>query len=177
MWVSFYLWVPASSVNGCSTASCNFGALSGRDEHRYFYSAVLNQRSFFFLSFEHFLIEKHNVRLSSLLFIHVFITYLSRGYRKSCTIFGMRNTAVDKFSQSSHSNLVLFLSFWFTDVFPENGNGVKKDKRQHSTLGFYQIEEGLAQGQGLWIYCSLLTHGVAKSRTWLNDWTELNWTH
>ena len=22
-----------------------------------------------------------------------------------------------------------------------------------------------------------VTHGVAKSRTWLSDWTELNWTH
>ena len=158
MWGIFFLWVPASSVNGCSTASCNFGALSGRDEHRYFYSAILNQRSIFFLSFAYFLIAKHSVRLSSFLFTHVFITCLSRGYRKSCTMLGMRNTAVDKFSQSSHSNLVLFLSFWFTDVFPENDNGVKKDKRRHSILGSYQIEEGLAQGQGLWIYCSLLTY-------------------
>lgn len=113
---------------------------------------------FFFLSFAYFLIAKHSVRLSSFLFTHVFITCLSRGYRKSCTMLGMRNTAVDKFSQSSHSNLVLFLSFWFTDVFPENDNGVKKDKRRHSILGSYQIEEGLAKGQGLWIYCSLLTY-------------------
>ena len=31
------------SVNGCSTASCNFGALTG-DEHTSFYSAILNQK-------------------------------------------------------------------------------------------------------------------------------------
>ena len=24
--------------------------------------------------------------------------------------------------------------------------------------------------------CSAAAHGVAKSRTWLRDWTELNWT-
>ena len=33
------------SVNGCSTASCNFGALAGGDEHTSFYSAILNQKS------------------------------------------------------------------------------------------------------------------------------------
>ena len=29
-------------VNGCSTASCNFGALAGGDELTSFYSAILN---------------------------------------------------------------------------------------------------------------------------------------
>ena len=29
-------------VNGCSTASCDFGAVSGADEHTSFYSTILN---------------------------------------------------------------------------------------------------------------------------------------
>ena len=32
-------------VDGCSTASCNLGALTGGDEHTPFYCAVLNQKS------------------------------------------------------------------------------------------------------------------------------------
>ena len=32
---------------------------------------------------------------------------------------------------------------------------------------------GDGDGQGTW---RAAIHGVAKSRTWLNDWTELNWT-
>ena len=27
-----------------------------------------------------------------------------------------------------------------------------------------------------WEACCAVIHGVAKSRTWLSDWTELNWT-
>ena len=33
-----------SPVNGCSTSSCNFGALAGGDECMSFYSAILNQK-------------------------------------------------------------------------------------------------------------------------------------
>ena len=35
-------WVPLSSC--CSTASCDFGALRGGEEHTSFYSAILNQK-------------------------------------------------------------------------------------------------------------------------------------
>ena len=31
-------------VDGCSTASCDFGTLAGGDEHTSFYSAILNQK-------------------------------------------------------------------------------------------------------------------------------------
>ena len=33
------------SVDGCSTASCNFGVPTGGDEHVSFYSDILNQKS------------------------------------------------------------------------------------------------------------------------------------
>ena len=39
--VSFYGGVLHFSVNGCSVASCNFCVLTGEDEHRPFYSAML----------------------------------------------------------------------------------------------------------------------------------------
>ena len=35
----FFWWVPASSCDGCSIASCDFGALAG-DERTSFYSAL-----------------------------------------------------------------------------------------------------------------------------------------
>ena len=38
-------------VNGCSTASCNFGALAGGDEHTSFHSPFLNQMSVVGLDF------------------------------------------------------------------------------------------------------------------------------
>ena len=41
--VSFFGGFQHPSVNSCSTASCNFGALTG-DEHTSFYSAILNQK-------------------------------------------------------------------------------------------------------------------------------------
>ena len=41
--ISFFGGFQHPSVNGCSTASCNFGALTG-DEHTSFYSAILNQK-------------------------------------------------------------------------------------------------------------------------------------
>ena len=31
-------------VNGCSTASCDFGALAGRNKHLSFYSTILNRK-------------------------------------------------------------------------------------------------------------------------------------
>ena len=34
-----------SPINGCSTASCNFVALTGGDEHTSFFSAILNQKA------------------------------------------------------------------------------------------------------------------------------------
>ena len=42
-WVSFFGEFQHTPVYGCSTASCNFGCLTG-DEHMPFYSAILNQK-------------------------------------------------------------------------------------------------------------------------------------
>ena len=44
-----------SPVDGCSTASFNFGVLIGGDEHMFFYSAILNQSLSFFFNFILFL--------------------------------------------------------------------------------------------------------------------------
>ena len=63
-------------------------------------------------------------------------------------ILGSKDTTVEKSSQSLHSNLVLFLGFWFTDVFSGNDYGIKKDTLGHSTIGFHQIEGNLAQWSG-----------------------------
>ena len=47
-------------VDGCSTASCDFGALARGDEHIFFYSAILNQKSviyfYFYIFFFYFYI-------------------------------------------------------------------------------------------------------------------------
>ena len=43
--VSYFSRFQHPPVNGCSTASCNLGALTGGDEHTPFYCAVLNQKS------------------------------------------------------------------------------------------------------------------------------------
>ena len=40
--VSLFGGIQHSPVDGCSAASCSFGVLTGEDEHRSFYSAVLN---------------------------------------------------------------------------------------------------------------------------------------
>ena len=50
---------PADSVNGCSTASCGFGALARGDEHTSFYPTILNLKTFsacFWLSLFFFLL-------------------------------------------------------------------------------------------------------------------------
>ena len=47
--VSFLGGFQCPSVAGCSTASCDFGALAGGDEHTSFYSAILNQKPTRFL--------------------------------------------------------------------------------------------------------------------------------
>ena len=39
--VSFFGVIQHSSVDSCSTASSNFGVLTGEDEHRSFYSTIL----------------------------------------------------------------------------------------------------------------------------------------
>ena len=39
--VSFFDGIHNSLVNGCSAASCNFGVLTGEDEHTSFYSTIL----------------------------------------------------------------------------------------------------------------------------------------
>ena len=41
--VSFSGGFQSPPVDGCSTAGCEFGALTG-DEHTFFYSAILNQK-------------------------------------------------------------------------------------------------------------------------------------
>ena len=40
--VSFFGGIQHSPVNGCSAASCNFGVLTGKDEH--FYSIMLDNK-------------------------------------------------------------------------------------------------------------------------------------
>ena len=58
--VSFLGGFQCPFVAGCSTASCDFGALAGGDEHTSFYSAILNQKPtkflflFYFLNFNYF---------------------------------------------------------------------------------------------------------------------------
>ena len=42
MWSSFSWWFQHSLFDGCSAASCDFGVLTGEDEHTSFYSAKLN---------------------------------------------------------------------------------------------------------------------------------------
>ena len=47
-----FWWVQLPPVNGCSTASCNFGALAGGDERMSFYSTILNWKpdiSFYYI--------------------------------------------------------------------------------------------------------------------------------
>ena len=39
-------------------------------------------------------------------------------------------------------------------------------------VGLSELQE-LVMDRGAW--CAVI-HGVAKSQTWLSDWTELNWT-
>ena len=41
--VSFFGGFQCPPINGCSAASCNFGALPGGDEHTSFYSTILNK--------------------------------------------------------------------------------------------------------------------------------------
>ena len=50
MGVSFFGGFQWPPVKGCSTASCDFGALAGGDEHTSFYFAVLNQKLCFVLA-------------------------------------------------------------------------------------------------------------------------------
>ena len=45
----------------------------------------------------------------------------------------------------------------------------------HHWLDGCDFEWTLGVGDGLKAWCAAI-HGVAKSRTWLSDWTELNWT-
>ena len=46
----------------------------------------------------------------------------------------------------------------------------------HHQLNGHEFEQtlGVGDGQGSLMCCS---HGAAKSRTWLSDWTKLNWGH
>ena len=41
--ISFFGGFQCPPDNGCSTASCNFGVLTGEDKRTSFYSAILNQ--------------------------------------------------------------------------------------------------------------------------------------
>ena len=40
-WGIFYGGIQHSPVNGCSAVSCDFGVITGEDEHTSFYSAIL----------------------------------------------------------------------------------------------------------------------------------------
>ena len=42
-WSISFWWTQHSPVDGCSAVSCNFGVLTGEDEHTSFYSAILLQ--------------------------------------------------------------------------------------------------------------------------------------
>ena len=42
--VSLFGGIQHFPVDGCSVASCNFGALAGEDEHTSFYSAILQYK-------------------------------------------------------------------------------------------------------------------------------------
>ena len=54
----FFGGIQHSPVNGCSAASCNFGVLTGENEHISFYSTILEQVSISGLSyfFRHLLV-------------------------------------------------------------------------------------------------------------------------
>ena len=41
--LSFFSGIQLSLINGCSAVSCNFGVLTGEDEHTSFYSAIFCQ--------------------------------------------------------------------------------------------------------------------------------------
>ena len=44
-WGIFFGGIQHSPVDGCSAASCNFGVLTGVNEHTFFYSTILEQVS------------------------------------------------------------------------------------------------------------------------------------
>ena len=44
--ISFFGGIQHSPVDGCSAASCDFGILTGEDEHMSFYSAILEGKNF-----------------------------------------------------------------------------------------------------------------------------------
>ena len=73
---------------------------------------------------------------------------------------------------------------WFTGKDPDGGKdwrqeekGTTEDEmvRWHHQLYGYEFEQapGVGDGQEAW---HAVVQGVAKSWTWLTDWTELNWT-
>ena len=55
--------------------------------------------------------------------------------------------------------------------------GATEDKMVawHHQLDWHEFEKALGVGDG-WEAWHVEVHGVAKSWTWLSDWTELNWT-
>ena len=56
----------------------------------------------------------------------------------------------------------------------ETGTTENEMVEWHHWLDAHEFEQalGVGDGQGSLVCCS---HGVAKSRTWLSNWTELNW--
>ena len=44
VYLFFFGGIQHSPVNGCSAASCNFGVLTGKDEHTSFYSIMLDNK-------------------------------------------------------------------------------------------------------------------------------------
>ena len=44
--IDFFGGIQHSPVDGCSAASCDFGILTGEDEHMSFYSAILEGKNF-----------------------------------------------------------------------------------------------------------------------------------
>ena len=68
----FYKYYHFPPVNGCPTASCDFGALTGRDECTYFYSVILNRN----------LLTQHSVSVKQLFCFCLLILVLTRQYNK-----------------------------------------------------------------------------------------------
>ena len=73
---------------------------------------------------------------------------------------------------------------WLTGKDPDAGNDWKQEEKGmtkdemvewHHQLNGHEFEQALGVGDGKEAWCAAV-HGVAKSWTWLSNWTDLNWT-
>ena len=72
---------------------------------------------------------------------------------------------------------------WLTGKDPDAGKDWRREKKGttddemvgwHHQLDGHEFEQALGVGDGQEAWRAAI-HGVAKSQTWLSDWTELNW--